>query len=248
MKKAIFILAFAATTITASAQQMMSKKGMPIKPVSGDYGLLIDADPFLNYAGNFFGKTNDNNSPNFSDYGTTGVPFTLSGRYFLADDRAVRGILSLGFSSLTENDPNFTDPTKFDETKTSSSVIGIGAAYEFRRGAGRLVASYGPQIGIFVDGSNGKIETTDALDANFNTLEEGGSTTSFGVGGFLGLEYFFAPKMSVGGLFGINAGLSSTSERTSKVGTAAETVVQGESSGFFFGNTNSSTISLNFYF
>lgn len=249
MKKAIFILAIAATTISASAQQMMNKKGMPIKPVSGDYGLLINANPFLNYAGNFFGKTNDNFSPNFQNYGGAGNPFTLSGRYFLADDRAIRVDFTLGINSSTEESANFVDATKLDELKTSSSTIGIGAGYEYRRGAGRLVVNYGPQISILSRSNiDGKIEFTNGNDANLNQIAEGGNTLTFGVGGFLGLEYFFGPKMSVGGNFGLNINASSTNERTNKVGTGTAVVTDGKSSSFGVANSNNSNISLNFYF
>jgi len=249
MKKAILMLALAGITISASAQQMMNKKGMPIKPVAGDYGLIISAAPFLNYAGNFFGKTDDNNSPTFSNYGSAGNPFTISGRYFLEDNRALRVDFTLGISSSTSESQNGTDTNKIDEFKVSRSNIGIGAGYEIRRGVGRLVVSYGPQFMIMSSSNNdGRREFTDANNANGNFLEEGGNTLTFGVGGFLGLEYFFAPKMSVGGNFGLNLTSSSTSERTEKVGNANATVINGKSSGFGVQNSNNSSISLNFYF
>ena len=66
MKKSITILAFAFGITGAFAQDLTSKKGEPILPEAGDWAIGIDATPFLNYAGNFFGKTTNNNAPTFN--------------------------------------------------------------------------------------------------------------------------------------------------------------------------------------
>ena len=63
MKKSVLALALAFGVTTAFAQDLTSKKGEPILPEAGDWGISTDATPFLNYAGNFFGKSAFNSAP-----------------------------------------------------------------------------------------------------------------------------------------------------------------------------------------
>jgi hypothetical protein len=257
MKKTILTIAIAAGTLfAANAQQMMSKKGTPILPAAGSWGLSIAATPFMNYAGNLLNGNAFNAAPTF---GSAIDPVTVRGRYFMADDAAIRVDFTLGITSTTTESANAVDPTKTDETKMSATAFGIGAGYEMKRGKGRLIASYGPQVFIKmtpftgVDPTfgpvTGKIEFTDANDAAGNYTAEGGNTFAFGLGGFMGVEYFFAPQMSIGGQFDLNLQISSTSERTNKVGDAPEGTLSGKTSSFGFGNIAGATsLNLNLYF
>ncbi len=257
MKKTILTIAIAAGSIfAANAQQMMSKKGTPILPAAGSWGLSIDATPFLNYAGNLANGNAGNVAPTF---GSAIDPVTIRGRYFLADDAAVRVDFTLGISSTKQESPNAGDPTQTDELKTSGTAFGIGAGYEIRRGKGRLIASYGPQVFVRMDPFSGvdptfgpvtgKVEFDDATGDAGDYVAEGGNTFSFGLGGFIGAEYFFAPQMSIGGQFDLNLAMSSTSERTIKVGTADAVVDQGKSSAFGFGVVApAASLNLNLYF
>jgi hypothetical protein len=56
MKKSLTLLALVLGMSGAFAQDLTSKKGEPFLPEAGDWGLGIDANPFLEYAGNFFGN------------------------------------------------------------------------------------------------------------------------------------------------------------------------------------------------
>ena len=55
MKKSIIILAlvFFCIGYSAQAQDLTSKKGETMLPEEGDYAIGFDADPFLDYVGNF---------------------------------------------------------------------------------------------------------------------------------------------------------------------------------------------------
>ena len=66
MKKSIALVALAFGVSNAFAQDLTSKKGEPFLPEAGDYMIGIDATPFLNYVGNFFGKTAANAAPTFN--------------------------------------------------------------------------------------------------------------------------------------------------------------------------------------
>jgi len=59
MKKSIALVAMAFGVTSAFAQDLTSKKGEPFLPEAGDYAISIDANPFLNYLGTFFGKILD---------------------------------------------------------------------------------------------------------------------------------------------------------------------------------------------
>lgn len=247
MKKVIFTLALAGTFVAATAQDIM--------PKAGDYALGVNASPFLTYIGSMF-TAGTNTAPSFNSQS----PLTINGKYFSADNRAWRASLTLGITNTTAESPNFTDPTKTNETQSSSATIGVGVGYEYKRVSGkRMVFSYGPQIGIgtFAHPA-GKVEITNGADANLNTTSEGGNTLSLGLGGFAGVEYFILPKMSIGAEFNASLNYYGTSERTTKTGTAASTIVSGKASGFGFGNyltasgfadgTQIGSLNLTFYF
>lgn len=89
-----------------------------------------------------------------------------------------------------------------------------------------------------------------------------GSTFQFGVRGFIGVEYFVLPKMSLGGEFGWGIGLahtgagqttteaiytgSSSSTQVTKTGTSNAFVIGTDNKNSFFGPTSS--LRMNFYF
>src|SRR5438067_1348098 len=98
MKKSVLALALAFGVTTAFAQDLTSKKGEPILPEAGDWGIGIDAAPFLNYAGNFFGKTASNSAPTWN-FLTSNQ--TITGRYFADEKTVYRGAVRLGFTSNT---------------------------------------------------------------------------------------------------------------------------------------------------
>ena len=74
------------------------------------------------------------------------------------------------------------------------------------------------------------------------------------LGGFAGIEYFFAPKMSLGAevQWGINVSSTGAGETTSELfdgtNTTTTTAETGSSSAFGIGTTPNSMISLNFHF
>ena len=97
MKKSLTLLALALGISTSFAQELKSKKEEMILPEAGDWGLAIDADPFLRYAGNFFGKTTTNAAPTFNFFTTAN---TITGRYFHArKERCLRTEVARMFNS-----------------------------------------------------------------------------------------------------------------------------------------------------
>lgn len=310
MKKSLTLLAFVLGMSGTFAQDLTSKKGEPILPEAGDWGLSIDANPFLEYAGNFFGKTTTNVAPTFNYL----TPFQITGRYFKDATTVYRGSLRIGLGNVTErnmvedrlaaytNTAN-TYPTNAAEVenvwKSSGTNIGLSAGLEMRKGKTRLQGYYGGELGILFGSSKDKFEygnalnsstttpvsvdTDDAFAGSGNILSgltignvpgvdarvierKNGSTFGIGLRGFIGVEYFLFPKISLGGEFGwgfmmINNGKSSATVESQAVNAAGtfvngETELEGAKSGEWHLDTDNNnsvwgpagTLRLNFYF
>lgn len=272
MKKQITTVAMALALglFTVNAQDLTSKKGEPILPEEGDWGIGIDATPFLNYAGNFFGKTNNNNAPTF-DFLTSNQ--TIVGKYFKDATTAYRAAIRLGFGSNSttalvqqdgQSDPNVTVE---DKRTVSGNGFGLSGGIEFRKGKTRLQGYYGGELGIFFGGGKEKYTYGNAFSStntsptttNFGsniigparvTETKFGSTFQFGLRGFIGAEYFVLPKMSIGGEFGW--GLSFTSVGQGQVTTESwdfsnnsvktTTTKTGKSSSFGLDTDNNNSV------
>ena len=177
MKKSIALVALAFGVTSAFAQDLTSKKGEPILPEAGDWGIAVDATPFLNYAGNLFGKTANNVAPTWN-FLTTAQ--TITGRYFKDAQTVYRGSVRIGLNSNTQR--NMVDdrlalasgsqtvfPTanaqKENTWKHSNTVIGLAAGIEKRKGKTRLQGYYGGEAGIYVNMSKEKFTYGNGLAA-----------------------------------------------------------------------------------
>jgi len=202
---------------------LVNKRGIDLLPQWGDFAIGVDATPFLDYLGNFL-NIRGNQAPNFN-----GVNQTIYGKYFLSEQRAIRGKLSLNIGSIVNkgvvpndeeiaNNPLNLNATVIDVMKDNLFQMGLSVGYELRRGRGRVQGFYGGEVGLLFGTSNQKFEYANPITAvnqtpssywgfnkNYRPVEwkEG---NSFGavVAGFFGVEYFFAPMMSIGGELNLN--------------------------------------------
>ena len=212
-----------------------NKRGVYLLPQAGDFALGVDATPFLRYMGNFFTSGN-NVAPFFKD--VNGFNQTLYGKYFLQDDRAIRARLTVSVLNATDkgvirNDVAFFDDaastaTLFDIQRESSTMLELGAGYEFRRGHGRVQGFWGGEVALgfssekfsydYANRITDENETPSTYDfgwnfSNYRTTEvKPGNAIYFGLGAFAGVEYFFAPQMSLGGEVGLGFGFSTTGQ------------------------------------
>jgi len=220
--------------ITSFAQEanqdnaFINKRGIALLPQAGDFALGIDATPFLEYLGNISGFR-FNNAPVFK-----GVNNTIYFKYFLEDDRALRAKLHLNigqekYKQTVEDDhATITDPTNVDATTIDTWVkntqnVGLDIGYEFRRGKGRVQGFYGGEIYLGYTAGNEFFEYGNPITgantkpafhefAKYNlpknayraTERKPGQILSAGIGGFIGVEYFFTPQISMGGEFGLS--------------------------------------------
>ncbi len=180
MKKTITILALAFGVTGAYAQDLTSKKGEQILPEAEDWSIGVDATPFLNYMGNFFGKSAANSAPTFNFLNSNQ---TITGKYFVEAQKAYRASLRIGLGNQTEkntvidrafvpaatNTYPSTNPTKENVWKQSSTNIGLAVGMEKRKGKTRLQGYYGAEVGIGFSSSKDKFTYGNKLDATSTT-------------------------------------------------------------------------------
>jgi hypothetical protein len=280
MKKLLITAALASTCIFASAQDMMSKKGTPILPEAGDWSIGVDATNLIQYFGNLFTKDNNNNSTLGPE-----INQTLTGLYVKDETTAFRLKLRIGFGSgSTDNIVHQTgnssaDATVTDTRKISDMNFTIGGGIQKYRGKGRLKGIYGAELLLGI--GSGKTTYTYGNDfttttiglggpestTDFNTgasspvlarttESKNGSSFNFGLDGFIGAEYFFAPKMSLSGEYAwglmlTTAGEGETTTESANLtgdGSDTNTSKSGKSSSFGLDVSNIGSITLHFYF
>jgi hypothetical protein len=263
----------------AGSSKVVNKNGVPILPEAGDIALGIDMVPFLDFVGNIANQTTNNSyNGQFLSNGNT-----LYGKYFLSNDMAVRGRLAL--ANTTNNFKNYVqdDAALYADPNSADMVVDvhksvrhdylIGAGIEKRRGKGRLQGFFAAEVNlmfgsdkdIYTYGNNfsevNQMPTTTNfggnLTANGRVLESKGSSY-FGVGlnGFLGVEYFIMPNVSLGSEvgWGINYTSYSQSSEIEEVwnGNAAEEITNLDSPGnkyFGYGLANpTASLYLMFHF
>lgn len=275
MKKTLILIAVLAG-FTASAQELTSKKGFAIAPEAGDWSIGIDAYPFLQYAGNLFNQ-NGNNAPSWNFISGDRA---IVGKYVKDATSAYRAKVRIGFGS-TKTEYEIPDQTSTstpqanttDEQKVSSSNIALGLGIQKWRGKSRLRGFYGGEVMIGLLGGSKTTNTfgnaTTATFTNPSTNIPGAATGNgritevktkaglhLGLDGFIGAEYFFAPKMSLSGEFtwGLMLGGTGATETTTEswngtTVTSTTATNPGKSSSFNIDTDNvGGSLMLNFYF
>lgn len=130
-------------------------------------------------------------------------------------------------NSLTPNPllPEFAE----DKQVVNTNAFLLGAGFEKRRGTGRLQGIYGAELIVGFNSSKESMTYGNAMDADFNAPQSTNFNTGGGVGGsfaasnrvierdlgasffmgargFVGVEYFIAPKISLGAEVGYTLG------------------------------------------
>jgi hypothetical protein len=220
---------------------LVSKKGFKILPEKGDIALGIDASPILNFAGNMF-NGNIGNSTAFdftnSDNAIYGKYFLDDKTAVRVNFRIGMGtITDVQFTPEDNADPNYVGNVEDKMSlNTNNTLIGIG--YEKRRGNGRLQGFYGGEFllgmstqkttyeygnehtGVFTTPGTtdfGDALATPIIPSNIAgnarlTEAKSGANMRIGLGAFVGVEYFLAPKISIGGQFSWGAMFYSVGE------------------------------------
>lgn len=214
-------------------------------PSTGDIAIGVDALPYLEFLGNMFSGHDQRNTLNLNNRNT------IYGKYYLAPDAAVRAELFLNNSTdidlfYLQDDANVaTNPNAQveDQRITRSKGVGVGVGYQMYRGYGALRGTYGAALSYYTfrekteylyGNKMNTSNTTPTTISNWNTgatttsgsrniseIDNGNQTLSVGLIG--GVEYFFSPKICIGGEFGIYYALNWTKQSSFKY----ETIQQG---------------------
>lgn len=263
-----------------SSEGFVSKKGINILPEAGEYSIGIDATPFFTYFGNMMNGNAANAAPAFGY--TAAAPLTITGKLMADKNTAYRVLFRVGynkdrFSEYVHDDvqPITEDVFVVDDRYVSEMNMALGLGLEKRRGKGRLQGIYGGQLIFTMFKHSEEYTYGNALSATntsptFYDWAAGAPTvateritdsqlaTNFGimVQGFVGAEYFFAPKLSISGELQYGLGYNSQGEgyvNSEKIGSNGKDVVAkniktGSETHFSIDTRLSAAINLNFYF
>ena len=239
-------LVFSAASF-AQNEQIQNKNGVDMMPVSGEWGVGMNALPVINYIGNAFNGNTSNTFMGGNKFVNYWAGNTLFGKYMLSDDNAVRAQFRIGQYNWTYNNYVFNDRAGnpdslvMDTYVSRSTDINIGAGYEFRRGKNRLRGIYGGELmfmhssGVNTDFSYGNafgIGNQGPTATSWNpwgsvagegalgtrmVSQNGGAYNGIGLRGFIGVEYYVLPKICIGTEFGWGATYGKTGESTSRM-------------------------------
>ncbi len=208
---------------------LVSKKGIRILPEAGEISLGIDAFPIFIYLGNSL-LSSGAFAPSF-DYGDNITSINaIYGKYMLKADMAIRANFRFDFSSNTDVyvvpkstlifDP-FAPQYVDDQVTTVNNVVLLGVGIEKIRGKSRVQGKYGAELLFGYNRYTTKYNYGNSITNEFNTPETYNNSYTadgarvindftdkgflLGARGFIGVEYFIGPKISLGGEFGYTA-------------------------------------------
>lgn len=246
-------------------------------PKAGDISIGAGALPYLEFLGNAFNGNTDNSL----NLGET----TLYFKYFLTDNTAVRAIIGIDNSTnnrrryvaddLLRLDPLNPNAMAEDLEVRKNRDMFLKVGYQIYKTRNRLAGYYGAQIGYgyenyfseytyanpisalnqipssahFGENISGSSRVLEAKDGTSNTIS---------AGLFIGVEYFFMPKMSIGGEYALDFQYSwdGQANATSESWSGSETVktdrpINPTQSSSSFGTDRPATyggLFLSFYF
>jgi hypothetical protein len=268
MKKILFLL-FSCSVLAVQAQLqpvLKNRRGISILPQRGDYCIGFSANPFLGYLGNMFNNSTQNNSPNI--IASNQMFFA---KYMKTSTMAYRASFNISvnnrseFTNVKDISPGApVNSTVTDVWKQRQTRFGITLGIEKRKGETRLQGYYGGELMInYNSGPIVKYEYGNKLEnydtgTIFTSMLRGSSVFSFGVAGFAGVEYFVAPRISLGGEinYGPSFNFGSASEQTTTMydfnqsaATDEKTTLAPRSRGFSLNTNNAAgVVKVLFYF
>ncbi|MEX1192320.1 MAG: hypothetical protein WED10_11620 [Brumimicrobium sp.] len=222
----------------AQDETLQNEEGFNVLPEQGEYAIGFNAVPIFNWIGNSFNANTNNTYAGSNKFVSNLGNNVLFGKYMLEEKIAIRAHLRVGvFNNSQDNfviDDIANSPNEFvmDNQVINEQTYTLGAGYEYRRGKGRLQGIYGGDIFFMFNkysesyeygNQYGQLNQAPTTTTNFNTgnaqpqgerlvdFNQGG-TFGVGVRPFVGVEYFFASKMSIGGEFGWNVMFANTSD------------------------------------
>jgi hypothetical protein len=216
----VTLVTFAQEEVTTETKAEKPKKDVnEYLPAAGDIAIGVDAVPYLEFLGNMFSGHDQRNTLNV---GAT----TIYGKYYLNTDAAVRVELSVNKTTdidkaYVQDDANInTNPNAQveDLRNIKNNNIGIGVGYQMYRGYGKLRGTYGVVASYYYSKVKTEYQWGNKMTASNvsptstgwsgtypkgRTLDSKVGSQGIGLGIIGGVEYFFAPKICIGGELGL---------------------------------------------
>jgi|TARA_B110000967_G_C18891669_1_gene567811 hypothetical protein len=253
---------------------LTNKKGKVMLPENGDWSVSIDATSFIKFAADVahVGGEGVAVPPTFKGLNDLAETYSISGRQFISATKArrvsVRVFADNNMTSVLVNPNGFvaqdwpndvSDAQVKDVKRERNNMVALGYGMEYRKGVRRLQGYYGYEAMIAIESKGKSYKYGNDLAANFTSHDFGGNlngaqrttqtregmNVAIGGRGFIGAEYFVVPKISIGGEFGLGAGIyrnfggKVVTEGIDVSGAAQKDVVRkaGDANGgFFIGN------------
>ncbi|CAN5413154.1 hypothetical protein BH11BAC1_BH11BAC1_22830 [soil metagenome] len=242
MKKLLTVAILFSAINISNAQELLSKKGTPVLPEAKDWSIGFQADPLLKYFGNFFNKDNNNNTILESQVPLTLVGLYMKDDHTAYRLKLRIGLGAKSTDNFVDDDNYQAALPKAKTTdtwKATSTNLAVGFGIQKSRGKGRLRGIYGIEATLGFNSStdsytygnpfkSDKSDPTSTSDwtqkdttGNYISISATSRTSkvnnpnqfSLLLNGFIGAEYFFAPKLSLSAEYGYGVNLITDGER-----------------------------------
>lgn len=243
MKKLFFLvvlLSFLSCSLFSQEQGVKSKRDVKeLLPKAGDFALIIDAAPFLDYAADVLSFDGGVSAvaPDFMSFRQD-----IMGKYFLEDDLAIRARLTVGTNNFSKNyyvqddfkliEDGDLDARVVDVWKGKKSDYEIAGGIEKRVGVSRVQGYVAAEIFMGITTSTDKYKYGNPIteankvpsSTNMNSNVVGGTRTLYtknlgndfyyGLRGIVGVDFFITKNIALGGEISLMAAGVKGAKRT----------------------------------
>lgn len=243
---AILCCAFTAGTVMAQDEEPTNKNGKPLLPDAGDFGVGVNLVPMFNWMGNMFNGNNNNTYAGQNKFVNFFNNTSIFGKYMLTENSAIRATFGFNFNNfqnsnyVIDDNANHPDSLVMDHVTVKNHNFTFAVGYEMRRG-GRLQGIFGGDLLLMTGRANDLDYTygnafgstniapttttwngvgnyvTEGPQAERMVYQEGAKTFGIGLRPYVGMEYYVAPKLSLGLEFGWNIMYNQTSETNARM-------------------------------
>lgn len=167
---------------------------------------------------------------NFTPLSATPIGINyLKGKYFIANDVAVRMGIDIRMHTDKSEPSNSTDPDVKDDSKMSYTQFGLYPGIEKHFGSSEKLSPYiGAEIGFTTKGAKSEYTDNDAnTKSEFKGAWSDGSNrgfTSFGLNVLAGVDFYFVKRFFMGAEVGFGLQTTSMKEVEATVGGNTATV------------------------
>ena len=233
----------------SNAQPFFSKRGQLIYPQKGNFSIGVGASSTIGFLGNLINKDTTNSSFKF-DW-VNSKESLISGKWMKDSTTAYRANFRIGIKSESKTFADAQEDSISKIQNSSYSIFILGGIQKYR-GSGRLKGIYGAEAGFGLSAADTNYNY-NGIAPNTSILEyKVGTSFKLCVRTFVGVEYFFAPKISLGGEFGWGVVVATKKAdqliKSDGNGGVKTTQLTSERSVIFDTDNASAALSFNLYF